>query len=189
MHSGLKTNMMCDVCSLRIFFSKRCMYMWLFVHLLQVLAVIRVWKETSVAGAISASFAMIMIYVQHAMRQELQLPVIRRNIQCSASLQGLISVRMIVTYTYHDFRSIVCTCFILIQCLLPSVTFHCLQSTENVVQIMIFFLEGTTFTAIFSPEKLVMWLKYVMFLLLLICSVVFSCKLMICTHISKCVFF
>jgi hypothetical protein len=50
-----------------------------------------------VAGDISASFAMIMICVQHAMRQELQLPVIRRNIQCSAFLQGLILVCMVVT--------------------------------------------------------------------------------------------
>jgi hypothetical protein len=106
-----------------------------------------------VAGAISASFAMIMIYVQHAMRQELQLPVIRRNIQCSASLQGLISVCMIVTLTY-DSRSTVCTCLKLMQCLLPFVTFHCLQSTENLIHI-IFFLEGTS-TAIFSLEKLVM---------------------------------
>jgi len=51
-----------------------------------------------VAGAISASYAMIMTYVQHAMKQELQLRVIRQNIQCSASLQGLILVSVIVMF-------------------------------------------------------------------------------------------
>lgn len=68
-----------------------------------------------------------------------------------------------------DFRSIVSTWLIIVQCLLPFVTFHCLQSTKNLVHIMIFFLEGTS-TAMFSLEKLVMWVKYVVFLLLRICS-------------------
>jgi len=49
-----------------------------------------------VGGAISASFAMIMIYVRRATKQERQLPVIQQNIQCSAFLQGLISVSMLV---------------------------------------------------------------------------------------------
>jgi len=51
-----------------------------------------------VAGAISASYAMIMTCVQHAMKQELQLRVIQQNIQCSASLQGLILVSVIVMF-------------------------------------------------------------------------------------------
>jgi len=51
-----------------------------------------------VAGAISASYATIMTYVQHAMKRELQLHVIRQNIQCSASLQGLILVSVIVMF-------------------------------------------------------------------------------------------
>ena len=50
------------------------------------------------AGAISASYAMIMTCVQHAMKQELQLHVIRQNIQCSASLQGLILVSVMVLF-------------------------------------------------------------------------------------------
>ena len=71
------------------------------------------------AGAISASYAMIMTCVQRAMKQELQLRVIQQNIQCSASLQGLILVSVIVMFgmrflkfqSVHIWRSKVhCSC-------------------------------------------------------------------------------
>ena len=68
------------------------LFYWLKCALFQVLAVIHVWKEIFVEGATSASFAMIMIYVQLATKQARQPHGIQQNIRCSASLLGLILV-------------------------------------------------------------------------------------------------